>query len=214
MNTEPPKQHSLIFSQEMVKSLLNGKKTVARIHVKLKANSRKFKPDEVAEEIKRGDYSNAVIKPGDVVWVRETFKITENEFNDLHGMYCIEYRADSGCKLINPNIENNDHLAYAILKNGYTSSSNMPRYASRLTLKVTGVRIERVQDISEEQAIKEGMPSIEEARKMAIEAGMDWYQKPSVWFKGVWDRAHSDWEENPLVWCIEFDVIGKNIDLL
>lgn len=88
----------------------------------------------------------------------------------------------------------------------------MPRAASRLTLKVTDVRIERVQDITEEQAIKEGMPTDEECQRMAIESGLGWYQKPDIWFKNLWDSIYGNWHQNPYVWVIEFEVIHQNVD--
>lgn len=90
-------------------------------------------------------------------------------------------------------------------------SIHMPRAASRTTLIVTDVRIERVQEITEEQAILEGMPTREEAQRMAVESGLGWYQNPVVWFKNLWDGLYNNWNKNPYVWAIEFKVVKKNI---
>jgi hypothetical protein len=152
------------------------------------------------------------IQAGDRLWVREAFRVSENTFNDLKGEYCIDYPANDGCTLINPNIDNNDHLAYAILKMHVSPSIHMPRYASRMTLHVTNVRVERIRDITNEEAVKEGMPTLEEAKTLAQTANMSWHQRPSAWFKADWQRRHGTWYQNPFVWCVDFHVYHQNVD--
>jgi uncharacterized protein YhfF len=76
----------------------------------------------------------------------------------------------------------------------------MPRTRSRLTLRITDVRVERVQDISEEDALAEG------------EGFEDGY--PQQDFAEMWDSFNAksgySWESNPWVWVIEFEVIKAN----
>lgn len=74
--------------------------------------------------------------------------------------------------------------------------------------------VERVQSITDEQAEKEGMPSPDEAQLLAAESGIDWYQKPRIWFKSIWDRIYGNWQDNPFVWCIEFEIVKSNVDTL
>lgn len=83
----------------------------------------------------------------------------------------------------------------------------MPKKYARKWLEVTGVRVELLQNISEEDAINEGMPSRKQAMVMAADSGLDWYNAPTVWFKRLWDSINADrapWESNPWVWVIEF----------
>ena len=231
----------MIFNQEMVKALIEGRKVATRRHVaewqlpvetvndevefeglrymSVASNHRRWgfgvfgsTPEEAMHNYNDGFKSCSPYKVGDLIWVRETFKVEENTYHDLDGQYCLVYRADEGVKLVNPTIDNNDYLANAALKKGFTPSIHMPKHASRLTLVVTSVRVEKIQNLSDDEAVKEGMPSISEAQDMALKAGMNWYQKPAIWFKSLWDRLYGNWNENPWVWVVEFEVIQSNID--
>lgn len=77
----------------------------------------------------------------------------------------------------------------------------MPRWASRITLEVTGVRVERLQDIADADAGAEGCPGIEEA-------GSAWTSEwRRDWFRGLWDTINGKraaWSTNPWVWVVEF----------
>ena len=87
-------------------------------------------------------------------------------------------------------------------------SIHMPRKASRLTLRVTGVRCERVQQITEESAKKEG------AAPAFIDEFGNCPTTPRFknGFYKVWDGIYSNWDENPWVWVIEFELIKSNVD--
>ena len=195
----------MIFNQEMVNSLVDGRKTVTRRPMKPEIKDHNFgcflKAFEVAGEVNNFDYENSAFKPGDLIWVRESFKAELNAFNDLNGDYLLIYIADDGCNLINPNNENNDKLANLVNKKGLTPSIHMPRWASRLTLRVTAVRCERVQNIDKEQAEKEGV------RPTGCTKGF-WVKA----YQMLWDSIYSNWDLNPWVWVVEFEVIHKNID--
>jgi hypothetical protein len=79
----------------------------------------------------------------------------------------------------------------------YCPSIHMPRWASRITLEVTKVRVERLQDISEDDAGDEGAPR-ETIHAMNNTARM--------WYRSLWNSLHGveKWDENPWVWVIEF----------
>lgn len=103
----------------------------------------------------------------------------------------------------------------------------MPRWASRLTLIVTDVRVERLQDISESDAIAEGMPDfgafcealdpgkLNAAGETAAQTAtrLRWLQR---WYSSLWDELHGDgaWEANPWIVAVSFRVIRANIDAL
>lgn len=86
-------------------------------------------------------------------------------------------------------------------------SITMPRWASRILLEVTDVRLQRIQDITEADAIREGFDSSQSEAAIAI----GWYEKPITAFRRFWDHSHSDamWRENPWVWVVSFKRIGQ-----
>lgn len=193
VNSRGIKHIPMIFSGEMMERLLANRKTVTRRPVK----SKKYTPEELINQISQGDYSNAIAAPGDHIWVRETFAVSI-----------------SGKRL---------YRAGAIARNvpkKWTPSIHMPKRHSRLTLRVTKVTIEQVQDITDEDAVAEGMPTPEEAMERAIDAGLGWYQRPAVFFKFLWtgiygnrldeDRPYG-WNKNPHVWRVEFVVVPQYV---
>jgi hypothetical protein len=126
-------------------------------------------------------------KPGDRLWVRETWRTY------LHPELCdtIQYKADMTC--LKPKNWDTDigfqfsnDCEYADGK--WRPSIHMPRWASRITLEITDVRVQRVQEISNDDAIAEGEVSV---------AG----------FMGTWEALYFEiapWSVNPWVWCITF----------
>jgi hypothetical protein len=72
----------------------------------------------------------------------------------------------------------------------------MPKVASRITLKITGIKIQRLQDITEEDAMKEGYAS-------------DGDESARIWFSMLWEKINGvgAWNENPWVWVLEFEKI-------
>jgi hypothetical protein len=81
----------------------------------------------------------------------------------------------------------------------------MPRWASRITLEVTGVRVERLQDITPADAIAEGHPSLANMpQNVTNDAALDWYQDLWISINGI-----DSWRANPLVWVIQFQRIEQ-----
>jgi hypothetical protein len=88
-------------------------------------------------------------------------------------------------------------------------SIHMPRWASRITLEVTEVRVERLQDISEEDAKAEGIIQAEGFDLWATKEGGRLYESPRLAFMALWDsingqRPGMDWQSNPWVWAVSF----------
>lgn len=138
-------------------------------------------------------------KVGDLLWVRET---TEGD-----GHYSC-YSADEKTVI--------DPFTGSVASWGYPRPSrpsiHMPRWASRLTQRITNVRVERLQDISEEDARAEGCD--DSTSEAAVYAG--WYEKPRRAFRRLWEQINGTeiWSANPWVWAIEFEVIHTNIDIV
>jgi hypothetical protein len=95
-------------------------------------------------------------------------------------------------------------------QNGFKRKSSifMPKALSRIWLEITGIRVERVQDISEDDAKAEG---VEESGGVEMKDGSPCYSWP---YRELWDRLHGvdnpkAWEANPFVWVIEFKKVNK-----
>jgi hypothetical protein len=134
------------------------------------------------------------LKPGDRLWVKENHYRTHESPIWSEQVF---YRADGELPTL-------DTLhSWGLYKN--YSPMFMPRWASRITLKVVSVRAERLQEISEEDALAEGTtPSI-------VGSDLD-YLRYRAGFQTLWESINGkkpgkNWESNPLVWRIEFKVV-------
>jgi hypothetical protein len=134
--------------------------------------------------------------PGDRLWVRETWCAWDTYLEDVE---CDEVEGDAE-SLAERGITRH-HITYRADKNRHASrwrpSIYMPRWASRITLEITAMRVERLQDITEEDADREGCPHTETADGTC-----------RFWFRDLWDSINSkrgfSWDMNPLVWVITF----------
>lgn len=88
-----------------------------------------------------------------------------------------------------------------------TPSIHMPRWASRIQLEITSVRVERLNDINEQDSLAEGMD--DGTSPAAIAAG--WFEKPRRAFRRLWERIYGQesWDSNPWVWVVEFKRIAE-----
>ena len=197
------KERPIIFSTEMVRAILEGRKTQTRRVIKPQPTKGLLigcywedgKP-ETAEWCLADKYGDPIdAKPlncpygpvGDRLWVKETFQTLGSKKNTV-------YRATGGAELT-WNINGTTHRE--TLKK-WRSPLFMPRWASRITLEITGLRVERLQDITEEDAVIEGLPPREQT-------GFDTarYRYHILWDSLNAKRGYA-WESNPWVWVIEF----------
>lgn len=223
------KSRPILFSGDMVRAILDGRKTQTRIIVKPQPH-----PDtEAMRDIPRTNrwwagYEHADTEhgveyrplgsdqqyewhcpygvPGDRLWVREAWQPVRLGFD-----YCdVQYRADGkgehrverypdydGRKLAQ---HYGDKCGWGL---SWCTPIHMPRWASRILLEVTGVRVERVQDISEDDAVSEGLPDAQ------------YHPNP---FAELWDSINAKrgygWSDNPWTWVVAFKVIeGGNTDV-
>jgi hypothetical protein len=153
------------------------------------------------------------IAPGDRLWVKETWRV-RSEFNHLSPTKIGE---DEGAKsAIGVWYEADDNKGTLIELGRTRSSIHMPRWASRLTLMVTDVRVQRLQEISEMDAKAEGARPDRYGGGMAgmyAWAGLD----PDAYARGfrtLWDSINGPdaWDQNPWVAAYSVDVHRGNID--
>ncbi len=97
-------------------------------------------------------------------------------------------------------------------KNG-VHSSWVPNRDAQPISELKSVRIERLKDITDEDAIAEGMPTEAEAKAMAVDAGLSWYDKPKKWFKRMWINSYGDKSSNldDYVWVFDFEAVKSNV---
>ena len=140
-------------------------------------------------------------QPGDRLWVRETWAdVRKMGFDkDLFPLGA-GYRAD--CKSV----------ASLEIAKGYgvrwRPSVHMPRWASRITLEIVRVRVERVQEISDQDAIHEGIERSQGAWA-SYDKIMNRYMGASNSFRSLWQSTHGTWDANPWVWVVEFRRVEK-----
>jgi hypothetical protein len=209
----------MIFNTEMVNALLDGRKTVTRRPTKKEvtySESGGFCCDGWMYGLGSTDQKTmtnftsskqAPCKAGDLIWVRETFCPDPDCDHDSWDNHELSYYEWDGCgcsaQFLPDALKNNKYCLYRAgseLDCRWVPSIHMPRWASRLTLKVTDVRIERVQNITESQARSEGV-------------SMDCTPFYVSGFIDIWESIYGNWDQNPYVWVIEFEVIHKNVDV-
>lgn len=201
------KERPLLFSAPMVRALLAGTKTQTRRIVKpqpptYKPRAAWFEPGVMGwapPEVPSQDWHRVRCpygQPGDRLWVRETFAKIDGQ---TQPWIETDYRAT---------YTHGDRLGDSLgIKKRWTPAIHMPRAASRITLEVTGVRVERLQDISEADARAEGSPCVDEVTGREVlfpDASKCGTFK--LGYRSVWEAINGpgSWDVNPWVWVIEF----------
>lgn len=182
----------IIFSAPMVRALLDGRKTMTR---------------RLAVR-KNGTWSPwTTVLPGDRLWVRES--LTQSGGYIAHAATNSVIQQEGG----------DPPSRLWRWKQSGLPSIHMPRWASRLTLIATAVKVERLQEITEADAQAEGMAR-EFRQVIANPRGFKDYAIPVSYrggFVNVWNRLHEvphQWEDNPEVVALTFTVHKTNIDAL
>lgn len=146
-------------------------------------------------------------KVGDILYIRETFKI--DSLSNLDKRLTILFKTGDKLK-INEKEHNQVFEKFDKRLNGkWKPSIHMPKEYARIFLKVTNIRIERLQDITYEDILKEGCPyrSIEDALEVKA-IGVK--SKAFEWWINLWNSTAKDgykWEDNPLVVVYDFERI-------
>jgi len=210
------KERPIPFSAPMVPPVLDGSKTQTRRVVKPQFNDD-AEPAEMGLTNDQGHQisghsglwwddcagnSDAAIRSpygqtGDRLWVRETWRGIVNIAPPGHYEYAVAHYI--------PDREYCRRVEYAASQapdgEPWRPSIHMPRWASRILLEITGVRVERLQDISEADAIAEGVKPLQDAGAVFAPAKSAYCD--------LWEAINGSgsWFTNPWVWVIEFKVI-------
>ncbi|CNJ54133.1 phage-like protein [Yersinia rohdei] len=196
MNEKP-----ILFNAEMVNAILSGRKTQTRRIIKLplidKNMGCELAGNELAGEVAAGDYRNCPLgKPGDQLWVRECFRVHSRATDVATLVYRASERHSWTEQTRRVPVSDCNR---PVSPEKWTPSLHMPRWASRINLLITGVRVERLNTISTGDAMAEGYPAEREATGGPLDA---W-----LWFRDLWDGIYPDntFEVNPWVWVINFE---------
>jgi hypothetical protein len=204
------KERPILFSAPMVRAILDGRKTQTRRIVKSHPTRQLYH----LERLPSGEWRDEEVslgvcpygQPGDRLWVKETwYTDAPDEYRPTElseAWNTVEYVADDGpdvvrCRKLRPSIF-------------------MRRWMSRITLEITAVRVERLQDISSDDARAEGIEVAKFASDPGVQAYRDYAQKyydPFEWYssavdsyRSLWESINGDgsWSANPFVWVLEF----------
>ncbi|AMQ62861.1 TPA: hypothetical protein ACNVSH_001574 [Klebsiella aerogenes] len=219
-------ERGMIFNGEMVRAILDGRKTQTRRIMKIQPEHSGLGLRRVTDSKNGSDdgkyfwsssdacglkaRSKSFTCPfgvvGDRIWVRETFQGPLFDYEQMESYledsskfekpeFC-QYAADG-----KPAPEYYD--ADDNLRHGWRPSIHMPRWASRILLEITDVRVERLASVSDEDAGKEGYP----ADPSPFGGPMDKW----LWFRQLWDGIYPEqsFKHNPWVWVIEFKRIEE-----
>ncbi|KTB62657.1 hypothetical protein AO066_18400 [Pseudomonas fluorescens] len=218
------KERPILFSGPMIRALLEGRKTVTRRPVKGLGLQwlDDFTPEYVA------DAANSLCpygQPGDRLWVRETWGLQVRNYGGGTGEHIV-YRATNPDAIYCKSAEGREYPVK------WKPSIHMHRHSCRILLEITDVRVERLQDITEDQAKAEGCFFTDYGQQCA-HGGTGWkdigicpavvgHQQRTGWawdkttsheeclgsprwaFANLWNATGGDWDANPWVWVVEF----------
>lgn len=196
----------ILFNTDMVRAILDGRKTVTRRAVKPQPQGY-FEVNDNPLYIYDMSFGNGRIYPpyqqDDIMYVRETWHKYKKRIGKGKSCYMAEFY---GYKASIANSEDSDEK--------WRPSIHMPKEAVRIWLKVIGVRVERLQDITEKQAKAEGFEPVMSTKDSSFYT--PWQGPPVENFKYFWnytikkkDLPLYGWNANPWVWVTEFERCEK-----
>jgi hypothetical protein len=217
------RERPILFSAPMVRALLAGTKTQTRRPMKgPRAESANWNRPGLHAPIApytngRGSWNFVLAEtghgtgdpfscpcgvPGDRLWVKETIRLVpDQEPDDGVGPVLSCYAADGDLTVA-------DAWPW---KRKQLNSIHCPRGLSRITLELTDVRVERLQEISEADALAEGLVRLGEGwQRYHVDPdapiGQPFTRNPVLAYRGLWEsiNGHGSWDANPWVWAVEF----------
>ncbi|MGM7756370.1 morphogenetic protein [Yersinia enterocolitica] len=189
MNEKP-----ILFNAEMVNAILSGRKTQTRRIISEKtlhlfdvaACAGECHPLELRDDRSQSYYLEfcPLGKSGDQLWVRETWA----RYNIDQTSHDMAYRATTPADWPKEGL--------------WRPSIHMPRWASRIDLLITGVRVERLQDISEQDARAEGVKAWRGPAEELVGGKLAFFE---LWDSIYGQKEGENWQANPWVWVINFE---------
>ena len=246
------REHPILFSTQMVRAILEGRKTVTRRPMKEQPFSDGYQQGDVCldqngayarfsvEAVGGGGYRSEEFqcpygdpRDRDRLWVREAWRVPDS-LDACSGFQIAEKCLDAGYRnpwcpiryeadgILNSAGDWHDFGSTpgSSTPGRYRHARFMPRWASRITLEVTGVRVERLQDISDEDCFCEGLRSMgaraAACRPIGQRRALNEWIEPVQWdsprnaFRDLWSSINGDssWLENPWVWVVEFQKVA------
>lgn len=216
-------ERPILFSGPMVQAILDGRKTqtrrVVKPHPTAREQMRGFRLDwlDYGAEPDRQRYgiTSSVVDgaeivcpyggPGQRLWVRETWRINAWGQTDY---VAVKYRADDAISQPIEGVQASLFRPAGVSWN-WRSSIHMPRWASRITLEIEAVRCERVQEISPEDCLAEG---IDYDTLDTFNAHQYWREEAVAEYQRLWDSINGKtypWASNPWIWAITFKRIER-----
>lgn len=219
ITTVEAKQRPILFSTEMVQAILADRKTMTRRVIKAELDSRGLRwanPKTGWEDWHGNPVRCPYGQVGDILWVRETWCKACLWDGDGEMPECrYWYKADDDWKQHDWHDDKNDEVTSAPK---WKPSIHMPKEAARLFLQITDIRVERLQDISDVDAMLEGIESMTVAEDGELVVKFKDYLSKSGWyydsresFKTLWMliNGFDNWNANPWVWVVSFERISK-----
>ncbi len=218
------KERPILFNADMVGAVLDGRKTQTRRIIQSPAKNMQASGHKVIEYREPGDkwYGEHVFSMrnqsgtwcdytkeqfpakcpfgavGDRLWVRETFRVHSRATDVATLVYKASEQQSWTQQTHRVPIEKCNKPAVV---DTWTPSIHMPRWASRITLEITGVRVERLNSMTEKDALAEGCLGGHDSIP-----GYQYSATPHEHFHHVWQSIYGadSWQANPWVWVIEF----------
>ncbi|WP_230855835.1 hypothetical protein [Pseudomonas syringae group genomosp. 3] len=226
------KERPILFSAPMVRAILEGRKTVTRREVKVQPRSSadigsfgRGQPFIRHPDVTKANPECPYGRPGDRLWVRETWGVISHDF-DEHGNM-IDWKPDRPASKIREMRFGRGYYSGHVIyradgeaawagdddgggddRSAWKPSIHMPRIACRILLEITDVRVERLQDISEDQAKAEGVRLYTDHAELGewwhVDGIETYSADPRKSFELLWTSVGGDWNANPWVWVVEF----------
>ncbi|AOV00397.1 hypothetical protein [Delftia tsuruhatensis] len=213
-------ERPILFSAPMVLALLAGTKTQTRRVAKEFAGR-----DDLEKILRRFPNQNGCPygQPGDRLWVREAFRFPAS-LDHLSPSVCGDKALDAGYRTPWAPTQFEADGSRTGEWRGFDTPPektrpgklrpgiHMPRWASRISLEITALRAERLQDISDADARAEGIEGMAGDpecgyRNYLDQSGKDWTLSPRESFQSLWESINgpASWAKNPWVWVVEFE---------
>lgn len=214
------KERPILFSGPMVRAILEGRKTQTRRIVKCGHPSRilfvklleqlniLFGVFDDSLATPRFQIKSPYGKPGDRLWVRENYRFP-NDCDNLPAAR-VAHTVDVWYEADGAHRESRGGIDWGWPKGKLRPNIFLPRWASRILLEIVSVRVERLNDISQADAIAEGgPPSHRSIDRISAKFGYPDFSRS--WFGQLWEQINGEgsWAANPWVWVVEFKVLDQ-----
>jgi hypothetical protein len=208
------KERPILFNADMVRAILDGRKTQTRRMVKPQPLwvADPSVPFSTPDADPRGIIKSLFGTVGDRLWVRETTCIAPKRFATPDDTCLTDDDGDK--RYVSYKADGHSEWAMRDYNLKWTPSIHVPRWASRIDLEITAVRVERLQEITEADAKKEGVDSVKYGKetfwkaygKNLLPEGGELVatRAAAQSFHTLWQSIYGNWDANPWVWVYEF----------